>query len=405
VKPIYFDHHATTPVDPAVLAVMQPYFCESFGNPASRSHALGQEADRAVAEARGQVAELIGAEPREIVFTSGATEANNLAIQGVAQSSGRGHIVTTAIEHASVLATCRALERRGFGLTVVRVARDGIVRIEDVASALRPDTILVSVMAANNEIGTLQPVLRIAELCRELGVPLHCDATQAAGRMPIDTRAWGVDLLSLSAHKVYGPKGVGALYVRRRRPRLTLEPNLYGGGQEGGLRAGTLNVPGIVGMGAACRLAAQAIGSGEPARLAELRARLLAGLTSHVGGIEINGSLERRLPGNLSLSIAGVAAEPLLISLGGRVALSAGAACSEAQGQGSHVLEALGLSSQQIHTAVRFGLGRYNTPAEVDACVEALAQEAAALRKRVASTRPRGRPAGAPKGAGVRDDR
>jgi cysteine desulfurase len=234
-------------------------------------------------------------------------------------------------------------------------------------------------------------VAKIGELCRELGELLHCDATQSAGRVPIDVRAWGVELLSLSGHKVYGPKGVGALYLRRRRPRVKLEPLLYGGGHEGGLRAGTLNVPGIVGMGEACRLAGAALIGGEPARLRALRERLLEGLTSRVGGIEVNGSLERRLAGNLNVSIDGVAAEPLLVSLGGRVALSAGSACSEAQGRASHVLEALGLPPARTHTSVRFGLGRYNTPAEVDACVDALAEEASALRVRVATARSRER--------------
>jgi cysteine desulfurase len=257
-------------------------------------------------------------------------------------------------------------------------------------------------MAANNEIGTLQPIARIASLCRELGVLLHCDAVQAAGRVPIDVGEWGADLLSLSAHKAYGPKGVGALYVRRRRPRVKLEPLAFGGGHEHGLRPGSLNVPGIVGMGVACRLARESLASGEPERLRALRDRLLAGLQAKVGGIEVNGSVDRRLAGNLNVSIEGVAAEPLLVSLGGRVALSAGSACSEAEGRTSHVLEAIGLTPGRIHTSVRFGLGRYNTPAEVDACVAALAEEAAALRKRVASVRatspgmrsPEGGPAG-----------
>jgi cysteine desulfurase len=380
---IYLDHHSTTPVDPGVFEAMRPYFGELFGNPSSRAHTLGQDADRAVSEARERVGELIGAEGREIVFTSGATESNNLAIQGAARAAGRGHLVTSAIEHASVLETCRALERQGYGLTVVPVSGDGVVRIEEIAPALRADTILVSVMAANNEIGTLQPVAKIASLCRDLGILVHCDAVQAAGRMPIGVREWGVDFLTLSGHKIYGPKGVGALFVRRSgRPRVKLVPLAHGGGHEGGLRPGTLNVPGIVGMGEACRLAREALALGEPARLLDLRQRLLAGLEERVGGIEVNGSLDRRLAGNLNVSIDGVAAEPLLLSVGGRVALSAGAACAEAEGKGSHVLAALGLSQKRIQTSVRFGLGRYNTRAEVDAAVDALATEALALRAR-----------------------
>jgi cysteine desulfurase len=385
---IYLDHHATTPVDPAVLEAMLPYFRESFGNAASRHHALGQAAQRAVDEARAQVAALIGAEPREVVFTSGATEANNLALKGAAESLQRGHIVTTAIEHPCVLETCRALERDGFGLTVVPVHEDGLVRLEDVASAIRPDTILVSMMAANNEIGTLQPVAQVGRLCRECGVLFHSDAVQAPDRLALDVEQWGVDLMTLSAHKVYGPKGVGALYVRRgRRPRIKLAPQMLGGGQERGLRSGTLNVPAIVGMGAAFAIAARSQAEKEPERIGALRDRLLVGLRERVGGIEVNGSLERRLGGNLNVSIEGVEAEALLQSVGSRIALSAGSACAEAGGKGSHVLRALGLPDTRIHTALRFGLGRYNTPAEVEVVVDALAREAAALRERLAGAR------------------
>ena len=385
---IYLDHHATTPVDSAVLEAMLPYFSESFGNAASRHHALGQAAQHAVEAARAQVAALIAAEPREIVFTSGATEANNLALKGVAQSLGRGHIVTTAIEHPCVLETGRALERAGFGLTIVPVHADGLVRLEDVASAIRPDTILVSMMAANNEVGTLQPVAQVGRLCRECGVLLHCDAVQAQGRMAIDVGHWGADLVTLSAHKVYGPKGVGALYVRRdRRPRLKLAPQMLGGGQERGLRSGTLNVPAIVGMGAACHVAVHRLEEKEPERIGALRDLLLEGLRQRVGGIEVNGSLERRLSGNLNISIDGVEAEALLQAVGAQIALSAGSACAEAGGKGSHVLRALGLSDTRIHTALRFGLGRYNTRAEVEVVVDTLAREAAALRERLAGAR------------------
>jgi cysteine desulfurase len=385
---IYFDHHATTPVDPAVLAAMLPYFSERFGNPSSRSHAHGQEAHAAVEQAREQVAALIGAELGEIVFSSGATESDNLALRGGARAlADRGrHVVTSAIEHPAVLEPCRTLEREGFEVTRVAAASDGVVPPEAIARALRPDTVLVSLMAANNEVGTLQPVREVGETCRERGIVFHCDAVQALGRMSVDVSSWNVDLMSLSAHKMYGPKGVGALYVRKgRRPRLKLQPQAEGGGQERGLRSGTLNVPGIVGFGEACRLAQQALAGGEPEHVRALRDRLLAGLVSRLGGVTLNGSSEARLAGNLHVSIAGVEAETLILALGGRIALSSGAACAEAEGKGSHVLRAMGLSDERVYTALRFGLGRYNTDAEVDIVVEALAAEANAVRSRASS--------------------
>jgi cysteine desulfurase len=385
---IYFDHHATTPVDPAVLSAMWPSFGERFGNPSSRSHVFGQEAHAAVELAREQVAALIAAEAGEIVFTSGATESDNLALRGGARAlADRGrHVVTSAIEHPAVLEPCRTLEREGFEVTRVAVSSDGIVAADAVVQALRPDTVLVSLMAANNEVGTLQPVHAVGEVCRERGIVFHCDAVQALGRLTVDVSTWNADLMSLSAHKMYGPKGVGALYVRKgRRPRLKLQRQAEGGGQERGLRSGTLNVPGIIGFGEACRLAQEALVAGEAERLRALRDRLLDGLQARVGGVTLNGSREARLPGNLHVSIEGVEAETLIQSLGGRIALSSGAACSEQEGKGSHVLRAMGLPDERVYTALRFGLGRYNTDAEVDDVVEALAAEANAARSRASS--------------------
>jgi len=380
---IYLDHHATTPVDPAVLQAMLPYFSDRYGNPSGRQHSFGEEADRAVQQARQEVADLIGATPADIVFTCGATESNNLAIRGVAHAAGRGHLVVTEIEHAAVLEPCRTLEREGFEVTRVGVDATGIVGVDAIASALRPETILVSVMTANNEIGTLQPVAEIGRLCRDRGIVFHSDAVQAAGRIPVAVDGWGVDLMSLSAHKMYGPKGAGALYVRKnRKPRLRLQAQMEGGGQEKGLRAGTSNVPGIVALGAAARIAAAALDDGEPARIAGLRDRLLEGLRSRIAGVEVNGALSPRLPGNLHVSITRAEAETLILSLGGRIAISSGAACAEAGGKGSHVLRALGLGDDRIYTAIRFGVGRFNTQGEIESVIAALADAAAVARNR-----------------------
>ena len=381
---IYLDHHATTPVDPAVVAVMLPFFSERFGNPSSRMHGFGQEAHAAVEAARAEVAALVSASPEEIVFTSGATESDNLAIRGVAGAvAGHGrHVVTTEIEHPAVLEPCGTLARRGFEVTRVGVGPDGLASPRDVLAALRPDTVLVSLMAANNEVGTLQPVAEVGAACRERGILFHSDAVQAVGRVPVNVGEWKVDLLSLSAHKMYGPKGVGALYVRRARPRIRLEPQAEGGGQEKGLRSGTLNVPGIVGFGAAARLAREAIASGEPERIRGLRDRLLSGLRGRLEGVVLNGASEPRLPGNLHVSIARAEAETLILSLGGRIALSSGAACAEAGGKGSHVLRAMRIPDERVYTSLRFGLGRYNTAAEVDAVVEAVAEAVQASRER-----------------------
>jgi cysteine desulfurase len=388
-RPIYLDHHATTPVDPAVAAAMLPYLTEKFGNPSSRQHVFGQEAHAAVEEARAQVAALIGAPPPDIVFTSGATESDNLAVRGAVHAlAARGrHVVTTAIEHPAVLEPGRTLERAGFEVSVVGVGTDGVVAVEAVAAALRPDTVLVSVMTANNEIGTLQPIAEIARLCRDREILFHTDAVQAVGRLPFDVESLGADLVSLSAHKMYGPKGTGALYVRRsRRPRIRLEAQAEGGGQEKGIRSGTLNVPGIVGFGEAARLAVQALDAGEPARMRGLRDRLLSGLRARVDGVEVNGSIEKRLPGNLHVSIARAEAETLILSLGGRIALSSGAACAEAGGKGSYVLRAIGLSDERIYTALRFGIGRFNDADEIDAAIDGLAAAVEAARSRASAT-------------------
>jgi cysteine desulfurase len=353
-KPVYLDHHATTPVDPRVLEAMLPYFGPKFGNAASRSHVFGWEAEKAVDAARKRVAELVGAAPREIVFTSGATESNNLAIKGV----GARHIVTMSTEHRAVLDPA---ERSGERVTALAPRSDGLIDLEGLRNSIDPgEPTLVSVMAANNEIGVTQPVREIGAICREKKALFHCDAAQAFGKIPIDVEADGIDLLSVSAHKMYGPKGVGALYVRRRRVRLTAQ--MDGGGHEFGMRSGTLNVPGIVGFGEAAAIAAREMDQ-DASRIGALRDRLLAGL----GEIEIvvNGSMERRLAGNLNVSFRGVAADALLMAMP-EVALSTGSACSSAEVTPSHVLRAIGVSAEMARSAVRFGVGRFNTEEEID---------------------------------------
>jgi cysteine desulfurase len=353
-KPVYLDHHATTPVDPRVLEAMLPYFGPKFGNAASRSHVFGWEAEKAVDAARKRVAELVGAAPREIVFTSGATESNNLAIKGV----GARHIVTMSTEHRAVLDPA---ERSGERVTALAPRSDGLIDLEGLRNSIDPgEPTLVSVMAANNEIGVTQPVREIGAICREKKALFHCDAAQAFGKIPIDVEADGIDLLSVSAHKMYGPKGVGALYVRRRRVRLTAQ--MDGGGHEFGMRSGTLNVPGIVGFGEAAAIAAREMDQ-DASRIGELRDRLLAGF----GELEIvvNGSMERRLAGNLNVSFRGVAADALLMAMP-EVALSTGSACSSAEVTPSHVLRAIGVSAEMARSAVRFGIGRFNTEEEID---------------------------------------
>ncbi len=360
---IYLDHHATTPVDRRVLEAMLPFFTERFGNASSRQHRFGWEANDAVERARKQVAALVGAGTKEIVFTSGATEANNLAIKGAAEATrDKGdHIVTVATEHKAVLDPCNRLEQRGWRVSVLPVGPDGLVDLRAVDKAVTGRTTLVSVMAAHNEIGVLQPIREIAAIAHAKGALVHTDAVQAAGKVPVDVEALDVDLLSMTAHKMYGPKGAGALFVRRGL-QANLTPQIDGGGQERGLRAGTLNVPGIVGFGAAAEIA-RAEMPGESKRLAALRDRLLDRLREVVEDVTVNGSLTARLPGNLNVSFARVDGEALLVSLEG-VAVSSGAACTAAEP--SHVLLALGLSKESALASLRFGLGRWTTEAEID---------------------------------------
>jgi len=376
--PIYMDCHATTPVDPRVLEAMLPYLREHFGNPASRTHSFGWAAEAAVDAAREQVASLIGAEPREIVFTGGATESNALALRGVAEARReRGdHIVTTAIEHKAVLDCCTRLESQGFRVAVVPVRPDGLVDVERLAAAIVPETLVVSVMAANNEIGTVQPLAEIGALARERDVLFHTDAAQAVGKIPLDVDALHIDLLSTSAHKLYGPKGIGALYVRRR---LRVVPQTDGGGQERGMRSGTLNVPGIVGFGVACACAGEEMAA-EAVRLARLRDRLLEGIRSQLGGVRVNGSLDHRLPGNLNLSFEGVQGESLLMSMND-VAVSPGAACDSANAEPSHVARAIGVPEDLARSSLRFGLGRFNTEEEVDYAVRKVVDAVTRLRR------------------------
>jgi cysteine desulfurase len=364
--PIYMDNHATTKLDPRVLEAMLPYFTETFGNAASRNHVFGWQAEEAVAAARQQVAGLIAASPREIVFTSGATESDNLAIKGVAEASAeRGdHIVTCATEHKAVLDCGKRLEKRGCRVSYLPVQPDGLVRPEAVRRALTAKTVLVSIMYANNEIGTLQPISEIGRITREHKIPFHVDAAQAVGKIPVDVDGDGIDLMSFTAHKMYGPKGVGALYVRRRGERARLSAQMDGGGHERGLRPGTLNVPGIVGFGKACALCAEEM-EADAKRLAALRGRLMGSIMQALDGVSLNGSLERRLANNLNLSFAGVDGESLLLGLDD-IAVSSGSACTTDTPEPSHVLRALGIKSELAHASIRFGLGRFNTTEEVD---------------------------------------
>ena len=362
---IYLDYHATTPVDPEVLRAMLPFFTEQFGNAASKQYRPGWEANAAVEDARSAVAALIGADAKEIVWTSGATEANNLALKGLAEvaSPARNHFVTVATEHKSVLDTCKRLEGRGCQVTVMGVEPDGSIDLNRLRAAVTERTAAVSVMAANNEIGVLAPLAEIAAIAHERGALLHTDAVQVIGKVPFDVKSSGVDLASLTAHKLYGPKGVGALYVRRKSPRVTIAPLFDGGGHERGMRSGTLNVPGIVGFGVAATLARQQM-SEEAARLLRLRQTLLAALRAGVGDLVVNGALDARLPGNLNVSFPGIDGEALLVSLCDEVAVSSGAACTAAEP--SHVLKALGRKTELALASLRFGLGRWTTEEEVD---------------------------------------
>jgi cysteine desulfurase len=381
--PVYLDYHATTPVDPRVLEAMLPFFTEHFGNPASKQHAYGWQAQEAVERARKQVATLINASAGEIIFTSGASESNNLAIKGAACAlkDHGSHVITVATEHKSVLDSCTRLAKTGFTLTVLPVEPDGVVDLDRLRAEMTDRTVLVSVMTANNEIGVLQPLAEIAAVVHERGAVLHTDAAQAFGKVPIDVAATGVDLLSLTAHKCYGPKGTGALYVRRRRPKLALECQIDGGGHENGLRSGTLNVPGIVGLGACADIARTAMAE-ESVRLAAMRDRLLNGLRLGLdGGVRVNGSMARRLPHNLHVTFDGIEGEALLMALGD-LAVSTGSACSSGSQAPSHVLTAIGAVGANGGASIRFGLGRWTTDADVDFALERVTTVVRSLRER-----------------------
>jgi len=364
--PIYMDNHATTPMDPRVFEAIRPYFVEVFGNAASRNHSFGWQAEEAVEKARKQIAELIGANSKEIVFTSGATESNNLALKGVAEMYAEkgNHIITAATEHKAILDTCKRLEKNGARVTYLPVQQDGLIDLDMLREAITDKTILISIMYANNEIGVVQPVAEIGKIAKEKGILFHTDGVQAVGKIPVNVIRDNVDLLSLSGHKVYGPKGVGALYVRRRNPRVQLTAQMDGGGHERGMRSGTLNVPGIVGVGAACAIAQQDMPE-ESKRMAFLRDKLKNKLTSQLDEVYINGSVEHRLPNNLNISFAFVEGESLLMGIND-VAVSSGSACTSATLEPSYVLKALGAGDDLAHSSIRFGLGRFNTEEEVD---------------------------------------
>ena len=379
--PIYLDYHATTPVDPRVFDAMRPYFTEHFGNAASRSHSFGLRAEAAVGAAREAVAEALGANPKEIVFTSGATEANNLAILGAARAARQKgeHIVVSAAEHRAVLDPCRQLETEGFRVTIVAPDRFGATAAGAIAETLTDRTILVSVMTANNEIGTLNPVAAIGRLCKERGILFHTDAVQAFGKVPFDVNTAGADLVSVSAHKICGPKGAGALYVRSVNPRVALVPLQFGGGHERGLRSGTLDVPSLVGFGSAARIA-MAERDAEAARVGALRDRLFERLGSELPEVSLNGPREGRLPGNLNVRFAGVASDALMMGVRD-VAVSSGSACTSASAEPSHVLLSIGLSKSEAHESIRFGLGRFTTAEEVERAADLFVAAVGTLRE------------------------
>ena len=379
-RPIYLDCNATTPVSPEVMATMLPFFTEYFGNPSSLGHSYGWEAEAGVEKAREILADAIAAEPAEIIFTSGATEANNLAIKGVAEAyMGEGkHIITVQTEHSAVLAPCRYLESLGFEVTYLPVQPDGLVDLQVLEQAFRPDTILVSVMAANNEIGVLQPIGEIGRMCRDRDIIFHSDAAQALGKIPLNVQTQHIDLLSMTAHKLYGPKGIGALYVRRKNPRVQLAAQLHGGGQEKGMRSGTLYAPQIVGFGEATRIAVDEIES-EAERIGGLRDRLWKQL-SDLSGVHLNGHLTWRLPNNLSVSVEGVRGRDLLAGVRDAIAISSGSACSSANTAPSHVIKALGRSDELARATIRFGLGRTTSDADIDSAANAVNQQVKTLR-------------------------
>ncbi len=379
--PIYMDYHATTPVDPRVVEAMLPYFTQTFGNAASRNHPFGWEAEEAVEKARKQVADLIGANAKEVIFTSGATESNNLAIKGVAEMYREkgNHIITCVTEHKAVIDTCKKLEKQGYRVTYLPVQKDGRIEIEALKAAITDKTILITIMSANNEIGVLQPIAEIGAIAKEKGIIFHTDAVQAAGKVPFNVNEMKVDLASISAHKMYGPKGVGALYVRRRNPRVLLAEQISGGGHERGMRSGTLNVPGIVGLGKAAELC-KAEMAADTERLRQLRDYLNERLHKNLDELYINGSMEHRLPHNLNISFAYVEGESLLMGIND-VAVSSGSACTSASLEPSYVLKALGAGDDLAHSSIRFGLGRWTTKEEVDYVIDKLTNVVQRLRE------------------------
>lgn len=379
-RPLYLDMQATSPVDPRVLDAMLPFYLHQFGNPHSRTHLYGWESDAAVEKAREQVADLIGANPKEIIFTSGATESNNVSIKGVMHfyRDKKKHVITTQTEHKCVLDSCRHLQQEGFEVTYLPVRKDGLINLDELRAAIRPDTGLVSVMTVNNEIGVIQPIAEIGAICREHKVFLHTDAAQAAGKIPVNVDEMEVDLMSLSGHKIYGPKGVGALYMRRR-PRVRVEPQMSGGGQERGIRSGTVPTPLVVGFGAACEIALKEMANDER-HITELQKRLLQGITSQLDGVVVNGSSEHRYVGNLNLSFAYVEGESLLMGLK-EVAVSSGSACTSASLEPSYVLRALGVEEDMAHTSIRFGIGRFTTAEEIDKAIKLTVHQVQKLRQ------------------------
>jgi cysteine desulfurase len=378
--PVYLDNHATTPVDPRVLDAMLPYFREVFGNSASRNHEFGWKAEEAVENARAQVAKLINASPKEIIFKSGATESDGLAIRGIAEMYREkgNHIITQVTEHKAVLDTCKRLEKEGYEVTYLAVQKDGRISLDDLRRAITPKTILISIMYANNEIAVVQPINEIGKIAKEKSIFFHTDAVQAVGKIPVDVQKDGIDLLSISAHKIYGPKGVGALYVRRRNPRVQLVAQIDGGGHERGMRSGTLNVPGIVGLGKACELCMNEMAE-ESVRLKGLRDRLTKAIMSQLDETFINGSMEHRLPHSVNISFAYVEGESMLMGIND-VAVSSGSACTSATLEPSYVLKALGVGEDLAHTSIRFGIGRFNTEEEVDYVVNRVVETVQRLR-------------------------
>ena len=379
--PIYMDNHATTPVDPRVVDAMMPYFTEKFGNAASRNHEFGWKAEEAVEIARGQIARLINATPKEIVFTSGATESTNLAIKGAAEMYREkgNHIITQVTEHKATLDTCKRLEKNGYEVTYLPVEKDGRISLDDLRRAITPKTILISIMYANNEIGVVQPIAEIGKIAKEKGVFFHSDGVQAVGKIPVDVQKDGIDMLSISGHKIYGPKGVGALYVRRKNPRVQLSAIIDGGGHERGMRSGTLNVTGIVGLGKACEICMNEMAH-ESEKLLHMRERLRESIMSRLDETFINGSMTHRLPHNINISFAFVEGESLLMGIND-IAVSSGSACTSATLEPSYVLKALGVGEDLAHTSIRFGLGRFNTDEEVDYVADRVVDTVTRLRE------------------------